>query len=313
VSESRRASAAVALLGVAVALVLAIALAAAGCGGASSAAPSGTVVVTTTTQLADFARQVGGGDVTVYSLLKPNVDPHDYEPTPADLQRLATADVIVKNGVGLERWFEPTIKAAEPKGTIVDASNGVALRRGTGPATSNFDPHIWQSPANARMMVRNIAAALAAADAAHAADYTANAARYDNELAALDVRIRKELSGLTNRKVVTNHDAFGYYFDRYGLDFVGSIIPSFDSQAEFSANDVGDIVDAIKAQHVTAVFSEASLPRKTAEAIAREAGVKVVAGPDSLYGDSLGPVDSDAATYIGMMEHNTKVFVDNLG
>jgi zinc/manganese transport system substrate-binding protein/manganese/iron transport system substrate-binding protein len=313
VSESRRASAAAALLGVAVALVLAIAFAAAGCGGASSAGPSGTVVVATTTQLADFARQVGGDDVTVISLLKPNVDPHDYEPTPEDLQRLATADVIVENGVGLERWFEPTIKAAEPTGAIVDASHGVALRRGTGPAASDFDPHIWQSPANARVMVRNIASALAAADTAHAADYAANAGRYDEKLAALDAHIRQELSGLANRKVVTNHDAFGYYFDRYGLDFVGSIIPSFDSQAELSANDVRDIVDAIEAQHVTAVFSESSLPPKTAEAIGREAGVKVVTGPDSLYGDTLGPAGSDASTYIGMMEHNTKVFVDNLG
>jgi manganese/iron transport system substrate-binding protein len=313
VSESRRASAAAGLLGVAVALVLGIAFAAAGCGGSSSAAPSGTVVVVTTTQLADFARQVGGDDVTVYSLLKTNVDPHDYEPTPADLQRLATADVIVKNGVGLERWFEPTIKAAEPRGTIVDASDGVELRHGTGPEASELDPHIWQSPANAQVMVRNIATALAAADNAHASAYAANAARYDSELSALDARVREELSTLTNRKVVTNHDAFGYYFDRYGLDFVGSIIPSFDSQAELSASDVRELVDEIRAQHVTAVFSEASLPPKTADAIGREAGVEVVAGPDALYGDTLGPAGTGAATYIGMMDHNTRVFVDNLG
>ena len=111
---------------------------------------------------------------------------------------------------------------------------------------------------------------------------------------------------------MTNHDAFGYYVARYGLDFVGSVIPSFDSQAELSQQDINDLVAAVKAQGVKAIFSESSLPPKTAEAIAKEAGVKVVEGDDALYGDSLGPDGGDAATYIDMVEHNTKVIVDNL-
>ena len=111
---------------------------------------------------------------------------------------------------------------------------------------------------------------------------------------------------------MSNHDAFGYYVDRYGLEFVGSVIPSFDTQAELSSNDISDLVRKIRSQGVKAVFSEASLPPKTAEAIASQAGVKVVAGEDALYGDTLGAPGSDGDTYLKMMEHNTKEIVDNL-
>ena len=130
--------------------------------------------------------------------------------------------------------------------------------------------------------------------------------------AALDADIAARIARLPNKKLVTNHDAFGYYIDRYGLVFEGSIIPSFDTSAELSARDVSRVVDTIKKQGVKAVFSESSLPPKTAEVIAERAGVKVVAGPSSLYGDSLGPSGSDGDTYLKMMEHNTRTIVENL-
>jgi ABC-type Zn uptake system ZnuABC Zn-binding protein ZnuA len=117
---------------------------------------------------------------------------------------------------------------------------------------------------------------------------------------------------LANKKLVTNHDAFGYYIDRYGLQFVGSIIPSFDTSAELSGRDIRDLVAKIKATKVKAVFSETSLPPKTAETIGREAGVKVVEGEDALYGDSLGPAGSDGDTYLKMIRHNTRTIVSNL-
>jgi len=289
----------------------------AGCSGAGEATEQGSVdghlpVVTTTTQLTDFARAVGGDQVDVYGILKPNVDAHDFEPSPGDIARLAQAKVIIKNGVGLEDWFDSTIRNAGSKATIVEAATGVSVRQGEGGPDGKGDPHIWQDPRNAKVMVHNIAVALAAADPAHRADYEANEAAYAAELDRLDAEIASEIAGLANRKLVTNHDAFHYYVDRYGLEFVGSIIPSFDSQAELSAQDVSNIVGVVKKAGVKAVFSESSLPPKTAEAIARDAGVRVVAGEDALYGDSLGPVGSDGDTYLKMLRHNTREIVDHL-
>ena len=290
---------------------------AAGCAGDDSAAEQGSVtgripVVTTTTQLTDFARVVGGNHVDVYGILKPNVDPHDYEPSPADVTRLSSAKVIVKNGIGLEEWFDATIRNAEPRGAVVEAATGVPVRRGDGPDSADDDPHIWHDPRNAKVMVHNIAVALAAADPAHRADYEANEAAYAAELDRLDLDIAAAIAGLGNKKLVTNHDALGYYVDRYGLEFVGSIIPSFDTSAELSVAALTDIVSRIRAAGVKAVFSETSIPRKAADAIGRDAGVAVVAGDDALYVDSLGPSGSTAGTYLGMQRHNTKVIVDHL-
>ncbi len=280
---------------------------------ASDAADHRLKVVTTTTQITDFARNIGGDAIVVYSVLKPNVDPHDYEPSPADIDAIAKAGVIVKNGVGLERWFDATIKSAEPKGTIVDASVGVTIRAGNGSDDeADGDPHIWHNPRNAKIMVADIAAAFTKADPADAAVFAANLARYTVQLDALDAHLESQLATLTNKKLVTNHDAFGYYVDHFGLQFVGSVIPSFDSQAELSPKDINDLVAKIMAQGVKAVFSESSLPPKTAAAIAKEAGVKVVAGDDALYGDTLGPDGSAGDTYLKMEEHNTTEIVDNL-
>ncbi len=282
--------------------------------GTTGATPAKVLrVVTTTTQLTDFATNIGGDDVSVYAVLKANVDPHDYEPTPADIDAIARADVIVKNGVGLEKWFDDTIKSASPKGVVVDASAGVAILGGDGADDERAgDPHIWHDPRNAKIMVATMAKAFAAADPAAADRFAANLASYSARLDQLDADIAAKIATLTNKKLVTNHDAFGYYVARYGLDFVGSVIPSFDSQAELSPQDINDLVAKIKGEGVKAVFSEASLPPKTAAAIASEAGVKVVAGADALYGDSLGPPGSAGATYLEMEEHNTEEIVDNL-
>jgi zinc/manganese transport system substrate-binding protein/manganese/iron transport system substrate-binding protein len=294
----------------------------AACGGGRSSAassspsasePPALKVVTTTTQLTDFAKVIGGSDVSVYPVLKANVDPHDYEPTPADIDALAKADVIVKNGVGLEKWFDDTIKSASPKGTSVDASTGVTILGSNGADEEKAgDPHIWHNPQNAKIMVANIAKAFAAADPAAAARFDANLASYSAQLDQLDADIAGQIGTLSNKKLVTNHDAFGYYVQRYGLEFVGSIIPSFDTQAELSAADVSDLVAKIRSQGVNAVFSESSLPPKTAAAIAKEAGVKIVAGDGALYGDTLGPPGSDGDTYLKMERHNTTVIVENL-
>jgi ABC-type Zn uptake system ZnuABC Zn-binding protein ZnuA len=298
--------------------VLAAALAtvlAAGCAGSPTAGGSAgdgggrtLAVVATTTQVADFARVVGGDRVRVTSLIKPNVDAHDFEPSPADLDAIARADVVLKNGVGLEAWLDDTIKSSGFAGPVVDTSKGVPLRQGEG----GPDPHIWQNPRNAQRMAANIERALAQAAPDDAARFQANLAAYDRELADLDAEVARQIDSLANKKLVTNHDAFGYYTDRYGLELVGSIIPSFDTSAELSGRDVRDLVAKIRATKVKAVFTEASLPPKTAETIAAEAGVKVVAGDQALYGDSLGPPGSDGDTYVKSIRHNTATIVSNL-
>ncbi|GAA3453755.1 metal ABC transporter substrate-binding protein [Dactylosporangium matsuzakiense] len=305
-------------------LIAVVAASLTACGGtatgdaaAARPGPAGTLaVVATTTQVADFARTIGGDKVTVTQILKPNIDPHDYEPTPADIRAIGAAKVVVKSGLGLEKWLDDTIASAGFTGTTVDSSAGVAVRQGNGEEEEAAgDPHIWHNPRNVAIMVRDIEQAFAAADPADAAAYARNLADYTAELDKLDADIQAKIDKLPagHRKLVTNHDAFGYYIDRYNLEFVGSIIPSFDTSAELSAQDIDQIVAKIKQTGTRAVFSESSLPPKTAEAIAEQAGVKVVAGEDALYGDTLGPAGSDGDTYLKMEEHNTDVIVRALG
>jgi ABC-type Zn uptake system ZnuABC Zn-binding protein ZnuA len=292
---------------------------AAGCSGGAQpsgtgSAGQGTVlnVVATTTQVADFARNVGGDQVQVTSLLKPNVDAHDFEPSPADIDAIARADLVLKNGVGLEEWLDDTIESSGFQGPVVDTSQGVKLRQGGHEGGEEFDPHIWQNPRNAQIMAANVERALRQAEPANAAAFKANLDAYTKELTTLDTEVERQINGLANKKLVTNHDAFAYYIDRYGLEFVGSVIPSFDTSAELSGTDIRDLVAKIRQTKVKAIFSETSLPARTAQAIAAEAGVKVVQGSDALYGDSLGPAGSDGDTYVKMIRHNTRTIVGNL-
>ena len=279
-----------------------------GSGGAGDGDGGGLRVVATTTQVADLAANVGGDRVQVTSLLKPGIDAHDYEPSPADIDAIARADLVVQNGVGLEEWLGDTIESSGFAGPVVDASQGVRLRQVDGEA----DPHIWQDPGYARRMAANIERGLAAAEPADATAFAANLTAYTKELEALDAEVERQIDSLANKKLVTNHDAFGYYIDRYGLELVGSVIPSFDTSAELSGRDIRDLVATNWATGDKAIFSETSLPPRAAETIGREAGVKVVVGADALYGDALGPPGSDGDTYLKMIRHNTATIVENL-
>jgi ABC-type Zn uptake system ZnuABC Zn-binding protein ZnuA len=191
----------------------------------------------------------------------------------------------------------------------------VRVREGNGTdEEAAGDPHIWHDPKNAEIMSGDIAAAFSAKDPKDKATFAASLRAYDGELDRLDTWIARRIDTVPadRRKLVTNHDAFGYYVDRYHLTFVGSIIPSFDTSAELSGRQLSALVAKIRATGVKAVFSESSLPPKTAEAVGREAGVRVEAGEDSLYGDTLGPAGSPGATYLGMERHNTTTIVDAL-
>jgi zinc/manganese transport system substrate-binding protein len=276
------------------------------CDRAAAHEPDRLGVVATTPEVADFARTVGGEHVTVTQIIKVGVDPHEYEPTPADIQAIGTAAVVVENGVGLEKWLGQTISSAGFTGPVVGSSRGVTLRPD--------DPHIWHDPRNAEIMVGNIEKGLAAADPAHAADFATNRAAYTAELDKLDRDNEAAFAALpaADRKLVTDHDAFGYYIDRYHLEFVGSVIPSMDTSAELSARRLTDLVTKIRATGTKAIFTESSLPPKTAEAIARQAGVRVVGGEDALFGDSLGEPGTPEGTYLGAERHNTEVLTDAL-
>ncbi len=341
-------------------LVVAATFLAGGCSTTGEAGGPPTVVATTT-QIADFVRQVGGDRVQVASIMRPGVDAHDFEPTPADLERLRTAALVLRNGIGLEPWLDDAVEASGSKARIVTATNGVTIRgarahnhgdeppmttvakgaveddhdhdhddgkaKGTAVATSTtddhgdeddhdhgeHDPHVWHDVRYAMVMVRNVHDALVGVDPDGAAVYTANRDRYLAELEALDREIEDAIRGLTDRRFVTNHEAFAYYGDRYGLQQIGSIIPSFDSTTELSAADVSRLVTTLRDNNVTVIFTEQSMPAKTAEVIAAEAGCRVVGGDDALYSDALGPDGSPGATYIGMMRHNTRVIVEALG
>jgi len=268
-------------------------------------------VVATTTQIADFVRVVGGDRVAVTELVKAGVDPHEYEPSPQDAQRIAAANLIAVNGLGLDGYIAKLLQQAGGSKPVALLSRGVKTRTEGKGKEAETDPHIWFSPLNAKQMVDNLATALGQVDPSGNEAYKTNAVRYKGELDALDTRIQAQITTIPmeRRKVVTNHDGLGYYIQRYGLTFVGAVIPSLETNAAPSAQQIAEIVRKIRQEKVPAIFTESSLNPKLEEQIAAEAGVKVVA---SLFVDSLGPAGSPAATYLQMMEYNTKAIVDGL-
>jgi zinc/manganese transport system substrate-binding protein/manganese/iron transport system substrate-binding protein len=268
-------------------------------------------VIASTTQIGDFARQVGGERIQLTVLLKPNQDAHDFELLPSQLRAIAVADLVLVNGLGLDAFMDKALESSQAQEIIVSRGISTIHSGAEGGPPGEPDPHVWFSVANAVTMVKNIRDGLTAADAANATAYADNAARYLAELQALDTSIKQQVAQIPAacRKLVTNHDVLGYYANAYGFEVVGSVIPSTSSQASASAADVAGIVKQIEAEGVPAIFAEASINPDLIRQVGREAGVKVV---DDLYGDSLGPSGSDGATYVGMMQSNTKKIVDAL-
>ncbi|MBI5876652.1 MAG: zinc ABC transporter substrate-binding protein [Chloroflexi bacterium] len=293
-----------------VGLALCVALLSA-CGPSAPPAGGRIVVVSTTTPVTALVQVVGRDKIALTALLKSNVDPHEYDPQTDDLRAVAGARVIFKSGVGLDAWLDKLIQNSGTKAPVVDTSNGVIVRKGDS-HTPSGDPHIWHSAANAIIMLHNVRDGLAQADPANATAYRANADAYEKVLNDTDAYIKQQIASIpaAQRKLVTNHDTFGYYAERYGLTVVGSIIPSLDTNAQPSARELADLVRQIKAENVKAVFTETSINPALARQIAQEAGVKIVEG--GLYGDTLGPPGSGAETIDGMLRKNTDLIVTNL-
>ncbi len=282
------------------------------CAGAPAAPQSAAKlkVVATFSVIGDFVANVGGDKVELSLLVPAGGDAHEFEPAPSDAAHIADAALLFENGVNLESWLDPLYASSRSKAARVIVSDGIALRGGDAPG--GRDPHVWQDVKNAIVMVGNIEQALVKADPPNADVYKANAAAYAARLRALDAEITQSVSALPRerRKIVTSHDALGYFGERYGFDIVGEVINGLSTEAgEPSAQEVVKLVDAIKAQGVKAIFPESVTNPKLVERVAVEAGVKV---GGELYSDALGEPGSNGATYIDAMRANVKTLLDAL-
>jgi ABC-type Zn uptake system ZnuABC Zn-binding protein ZnuA/ABC-type Mn2+/Zn2+ transport system permease subunit len=267
----------------------------AGCGGTGNGKP---VVVATTTQIADFTRAVGGDAIAVHQILRPNTDPHEYEPRPADLKATANAKVVFENGDGLDEWMKKVVDQAGAKGQTVTLAEA-ARTQVPGEEGEAVDPHWWHDPRNAEAAVERIRSALGQALPGDKEGFDRRAAAYVGNIDSLDRRIASCFGSLPagQRKLVTSHDAFNYFAKRYDIDVVGAIIPSQSTEAQPSAGDVARLVKQVRDEHVRAIFLESSVNPKLAKAVAKQAGV---IGNLELYGDTLGPAGSPGSTYLGM-------------
>jgi zinc/manganese transport system substrate-binding protein len=269
-------------------------------------------VVATFSILADLAKNVGGDAVEVASLVGPNGDAHAYAPSPADAKLLADAKLVLVNGLGFEGWIDRLVKASGTKAQVVAASKGVKARHakgepghGHGHDHGTSDPHAWQSVANAKIYVGNIRDALVKADPEAKSTYEANASAYLAKLDALDREVKATIAAIpaARRKIITTHDAFGYFAAAYDVQFIAP--QGVSTEAEVSARDLAKIIRQVKAQKIPAVFMENVTDPRLMRRIAEETGAKI---GGKLYSDALSEPSGPAPTYIDMMKNNLKEF-----
>ncbi|MDO8718343.1 MAG: metal ABC transporter substrate-binding protein [Polaromonas sp.] len=266
-------------------------------------------VVASFSILGDLVRAVGGDRVSVTTLVGANEDAHAFTPKPADARAIVKSRLLVINGLGFEPWAQKLAKSAGYKGETVVASNGVkplSMPKEKGHEGSHHDhdeadPHAWQTPHNVVLYARNIAAALAQVDPAGATAYQANAAAYVKELQALDTWAKAQFAAIpaAKRKVITSHDAFGYFAAQYQIRFLAPQGVSTD--AEPSARQVAQLIRQIQREKIRAVFIENMSNPKLLAQLARDAGVTV--GP-ALYVDALSAAGGPADSYLKLMRHN---------
>mgnify|MGYP006277447929 CR=1 FL=1 len=279
-------------------------------------------VVATTTLVGDVVRNVGGEQIDLTVLLPPNADPHVFELTPQNLRTLIRADVVFANGLGLEAFIEDAMASAGEEINLVHVSEGITPRRPAADGNDedeghdgehehgSVDPHVWMSPTNVQTWVDNIEATLSGLTPAHAATYAANAQAYRTALTDLDAWIFDRVTEVpqSNRKLVTDHDVWGYFAERYGFEFLGAVIPSLSTGAEPSARDIARLIEVIREHDVPAVFVGTTVSSRVAEQVAAETGVELV----PVYTGSLSGPDGPAATYLDYMRYNVDAIVDAL-
>jgi zinc/manganese transport system substrate-binding protein len=277
-------------------------------------------VVASFSILGDMVKEVGGDRVSVTTIVGPNADTHVYEPKPQDAAVLGDAQAFFVNGLGFEGWLDRLVEATAFKGKVVTVSDGVhahemaeedAHEEGEheGHDHEGTDPHAWQSLGNGLIYVSNIKAALCELDADGCATYTANAEAYSAQIAALDAEVKAAIAAVpeAERKVITTHDAFGYFAEAYGVTFMAPEGISTDSEA--SAADVARLIDQVKQAGVKALFIENMSDPRLVEQIAAETGAKL---GGALYADALSEPNEGAATYLDMFKHNVGLLVPAL-
>ncbi|QDD88383.1 metal ABC transporter substrate-binding protein [Pseudomonas oryzihabitans] len=270
--------------------------------------------VATFTVIADVVKQVGGDHVQVTSLVGPNGDPHAYEPTPADAQALKQADVVFMSGLHMEGWMDRLIKASGQARPPVILSEGIKTREMAEDEDGHddhdhehgVDPHVWNNPLNVVVYTRNVVKALSQIDPTDAAVYKANGDRYIAKLEALDRYAREQIAQVpkARRKVLTSHDAFGYFGDAYGVQFISPL--GISTEAEASAQDVGKLIRQIKKEHVTTYFFENSNDPRLVQQIAKASGAQP---GGELYVEALSPANGPAPTYADMFRYNVDTMV----
>ncbi len=277
-------------------------LAGLGAGPAGAEPAARASVVASFSILADLTRNIGGDRVEVLALVGPDGDAHAYQPTPSDAKALRGARLVVVNGLGFEGWIDRLVKTSKTAAPVVVATTGV-LPRKDADARSGTDPHAWQSIANAKIYVGNIRDGLIAVDPDGTEAYRARAEIYLGKLAALEAEVAAAVATIApeRRKIITTHDAFGYFGAAYGLDFIAP--EGVATEAEPSARDVARIIRQIAAQNIPAVFLENITNPRTMRRIAAESGARV---GGTLFSDALSPPDGPAPTYLAMIRHNVK-------
>jgi manganese/iron transport system substrate-binding protein len=282
----------------------------AACSGASTSNPNVVqakpTIIATTTQIEDVLTNVAGDRMTVIGLVPRNGDPHEFEPTPADVKKVAESQAVFKNGVGLEGWLDKLVENAGGERPIFDLSQGIELSNidGSFEEGGESDPHLWMDPQKMKLVVDNIVVGLKQLDPTGASTYDTNAISYKAKLDELDAYAQKTLAEIPTerRRLVTAHDAMGYFAARYNFTIVGAVIPGVSTDAaETTPKELATLVETIKKEQIPAIFAEASLNPKFIEQVAAEANVRVVA---DLYIDSLGDPGSESGTYLDFFRAN---------
>ena len=267
--------------------------------------------IATISIIGDVIENVARGAVDLVVLVGPDGDAHEYEPIPVDSVNIAKADIIFENGLHLEHWLDKLYSASGSKAKRIVVSGGVSPRIFED-NPQETDPHAWQDVTNVILYTQNARDALAAIDPANKDLYESNAKNYIQQLQVLDGWVKTEVAAIPvdKRKLVTNHDALGYFARRYGFRIIGAVIPSATTEAaDPSAKETADLLNIIKSNGVRAIFSENMANPKLARTLSQEAGVEV--GPE-LYTDALGSLGSNGETYLKMIRHNVKIFVEYL-
>ena len=262
-------------------------------------------VVATFSIVGDMASVIGGEDVSVTTLVPTDGDAHSYEPRPSDLRALQAARVLVANGLGFEHWLDRLKKSARFAGVEVVAGSAVRARDMEEDGKRVTDPHAWQDPRNGVLYARAIAEGLSRADPVHAPGYRSRATAYEARILETDRFVEQTLSAIprAERRMITSHDAFGYFAVRYGVTVIG--VQGLSTEGEPSARDLARLADQIRRDRTKAIFVETMTDPRLAQQLAREVGAAV--GP-AVYSDALSASDGPAATYLAMFRHNAAAF-----